>query len=162
MTPNLHGVQNISRPPPKCRTAGNISHDAVGYNYRMPNLNAALGCAQLEQLDGFVDAKRRLFECIGPHLHAYPGVQLMSEPSGMRSNYWLQTLLLDESAADQRDWILAATNDAGLMTRPLWTLMHRLDHIGSSPGCRSAVAESLARRIVNIPSSSQLAIARAP
>jgi perosamine synthetase len=138
-----------------------FNHDAVGYNYRMPNLNAALGCAQLEQLDGFVDAKRRLFELYRTAFARVPGVQLMSEPSGTRSNYWLQTLVLDESAADQRDGILQATNDAGLTTRPLWTLMHRLEPYREFPRMDLSVAESLARRIVNIPSSSQLAGARA-
>jgi perosamine synthetase len=138
-----------------------FNHDAVGYNYRMPNLNAALGCAQLEQLDDFVDAKRRLFELYRTALARVAGVQLMSEPSGTRSNYWLQTLLLDESAADQRDWILQATNDAGLTTRPLWTLMHRLEPYQEFPRMDLSVAESLARRIINIPSSSQLAGARA-
>jgi len=136
-------------------------HDEVGYNYRMPNLNAALGCAQLEQLDGFVADKRRLFERYRAAFARVPGLQLMSEPSGSRSNYWLQTLLLDESAADQRDWILQATNDAGLTTRPLWTLMHRLKPYQEFPRMELSVAESLARRIVNIPSSSQLASARA-
>jgi len=138
-----------------------FNHDAVGYNYRMPNLNAALGCAQLEQLDGFLGAKRRLFELYRTAFARVAGVQLMSEPSGTRSNYWLQTLLLDESAADQRDWILQATNDAGLTTRPLWTLMHRLEPYREFPRMDLSVAESLARRIVNIPSSSQLASARA-
>jgi perosamine synthetase len=138
-----------------------FNHDAVGYNYRMPNLNAALGCAQLEQLDDFVDAKRRLFGLYRTAFARVPGVQLMSEPSGARSNYWLQTLLLAESAADQRDWILQATNDAGLTTRPLWTLMHRLEPYREFPRMDLSVAESLARRIVNIPSSSQLAGARA-
>jgi len=138
-----------------------FNHDAVGYNYRMPNLNAALGCAQLEQLDGFVDDKRRLFELYRTAFARVPGVQLMSEPSGTRSNYWLQALLLDESAVDQRDWILQATNDAGMTTRPLWTLMHRLEPYREFPRMNLSVAESLARRIVNIPSSSQLASARA-
>jgi perosamine synthetase len=138
-----------------------FNHDAVGYNYRMPNLNAALGCAQLEQLDDFVDAKRRLFELYRTAFARVPGLQLMSEPSGTRSNYWLQTLLLEESAADQRDWILQATNDAGLTTRPLWTLMHRLEPYREFPRMDLSVAESLARRIINIPSSSQLASARA-
>jgi aminotransferase in exopolysaccharide biosynthesis len=131
-------------------------HDAVGYNYRMPNLNAALGCAQLEQLDGFIAAKRRLFERYRTAFTRVPQVRLMTEPSGSRSNYWLQTLLLDESAAGQRDWILAATNDAGLMTRPLWTLMHLLEPYRDCPRMDLSAAESLARRIINIPSSSQL------
>ena len=131
-------------------------HDAVGYNYRMPNLNAALCCAQLEQLDGFIAAKRRLFERYRTAFARVPQVRLMSEPSGSRSNYWLQTLLLDESAAGQRDWILAATNDAGLMTRPVWTLMHLLEPYRDCPRMDLSAAESLVRRIINIPSSSQL------
>jgi perosamine synthetase len=134
-----------------------FQHDEVGYNYRMPNLNAALGCAQLEELDGFVASKRRLFELYRGAFARVAGVQLMSEPAGVRSNYWLQTLILDEAAAGQRDWILEATNDAGLMTRPLWTLLHRLKPYQSFPRMDLSVAEGVARRIVNIPSSSRLA-----
>ena len=136
-------------------------HDEVGYNYRMPNLNAALGCAQLEQLAGFVDAKRRLFERYRAAFARVPAVKVISEPGGARSNYWLQSLLLDESAAGQRDWILAATNDAGLTTRPVWTLMHRLEPYREFPRMDLAAAESLSRRLINIPSSSQLGSASA-
>jgi aminotransferase in exopolysaccharide biosynthesis len=134
-------------------------HDQVGYNYRMPNLNAALGCAQLEQLPGFVESKRRLHERYRAAFARVPAVRMVSEPAGARSNYWLQTLLLDESAAGQRDWILAATNDAGLMTRPVWELMHRLAPYRGFPRMALAGAESLARRLINIPSSSQLGTA---
>jgi aminotransferase in exopolysaccharide biosynthesis len=134
-----------------------FEHDEVGYNYRMPNLNAALGCAQLEQLDGFVAAKRELYDRYRGAFARVAGVQLLGEPPGSRSNYWLQTLLLDESAAGQRDLILSATNDAGLMTRPVWTLMHRLPPYREFPRMDLSTAEALARRIINIPSSSQLA-----
>jgi aminotransferase in exopolysaccharide biosynthesis len=138
-----------------------FQHDEVGYNYRMPNLNAALGCAQLEQLDGFVAAKRELYDRYRGAFARVAGVQLLGEPPGTRSNYWLQTLLLDESAAGQRDLILAATNDAGLMTRPVWTLMHRLQPYREHPRMDLSTAEALAQRIINIPSSSQLAAAGA-
>jgi aminotransferase in exopolysaccharide biosynthesis len=131
-------------------------HDEVGYNYRMPNLNAALGCAQLEQLPGFIESKRRLHDRYLAALAGVRGVSLMSEPAGTRSNYWLQALVLDESAADRRDDILAATNDAGYMTRPIWTLMHRLAPYASCPRMELPVAESLERRVVNIPSSPYL------
>ena len=104
----------------------NFVHDEMGYNYRLPNLNAALGCAQLEQLPGFLIEKRRLFDCYQSSFAEVDGVRLVAEPLGCRSNYWLQTLLLDESLAHQRDSVLAATNDAGLMTRPVWELMHRM------------------------------------
>ena len=131
-------------------------HDEVGYNFRMPNLNAALGCAQLEQLPHFLASKRHLTE---RYLRAFadlPLVRLMTEPAGCQSNYWLQTLILDEALAEQRDAILEATNDAGLMTRPAWVLMHHLPAYQKCPRAPLPVAESLARRIINIPSSAGL------
>ncbi len=131
-------------------------HDEVGYNYRMPNLNAALGCAQLEQLPSFLDDKRRLFDSYRLAFSAVKGVRLIKEPPGCRSNYWLQTLLLDESVAGLRDAVLSATNDAGLMTRPAWTLMHRLPMYNKAPKATLPVAESMERRLINIPSSSGL------
>jgi perosamine synthetase len=134
----------------------NFVHDEVGYNYRLPNLNAALGCAQLEQLPSFLIDKRNLFARYQLAFANFSGVQLVTEPLGCRSNYWLQTLLLDESRANQRDAVLTATNDAGLMTRPAWTLMHRLPMYHKAPRAPLPMAESLERRLINIPSSSGL------
>jgi perosamine synthetase len=131
-------------------------HDEVAYNYRMPNLNAALGCAQLEQLPAFLDDKRRLHLAYARSFEGLAGVRLVEEPAGCTSNYWLQALLLDEDHAKLRDHVLAATNDAGYMTRPVWTLMHRLP---AFTGCQRAdlpVAESIERRLINIPSSAGL------
>ena len=134
----------------------NFVHDEVGFNYRLPNLNAALGCAQLEQLPGFLLDKRRLFEQYQTAFANVPGVHLVAEPTGCRSNYWLQTLLLDAEFAEQRDAVLAATNDAGLMTRPIWALMNRLPMYANAPRAPLPVAESLEQRVINIPSSSGL------
>ena len=131
-------------------------HDELGYNYRMPNLNAALGCAQLEQLPAFIAAKRRVHNRYKVALAGLPAVRLVAEPRGCTSNYWLQSLLLDEAVADQRDAILAATNDAGLMTRPAWTLMHGLPAFQACPRMNLPVAELLERRLVNLPSSAGL------
>jgi perosamine synthetase len=131
----------------------NFVHDEVGFNYRLPNLNAALGCAQLEQLPGFISDKRRLFEQYRAAFANVPGVHLVAEPGGCKSNYWLQTLLLDAAYADQRDAVLAATNDVGLMTRPIWELMNRLPMYANSPRAPLPMAESLERRVINIPSS---------
>lgn len=133
-----------------------FNHDMVGYNYRLPNLNAALGCAQLEQLPAFVAAKRGLAERYARAFAAIPGVRFFSEPPLSRSNYWLNTLLLDEECADQRDALLKATNDAGIMTRPAWTLMHKLPMFEHCPKMELPVAESLERRLINIPSSVKL------
>lgn len=128
-------------------------HDEIGYNYRLPNINAALGCAQLEQLPGFVDVKRKLYERYRAALDGIPHMRLFAEPEGCQSNYWLQTLLLDESAAGLRDELLQATNDAGLMTRPVWQLMNRLPAYQACPSMPLPVSESLEKRIINLPSS---------
>jgi len=131
-------------------------HDAIGFNYRLPNINAALGCAQLERMPEFLSAKRELFKRYRTAFSKVAHTQILEEPEGCRSNYWLQTLLIDESVAEQRDAILTATNDAGLMTRPAWTLMHRLDPYRKYPRMELPVAETLVRRIINLPSSSFL------
>lgn len=131
-------------------------HDEIGFNYRMPNLNAALGCAQLEQLPIFLAAKRKLFERYEKVCDGLKGVTLVKEAMNNQSNYWLQTLLLDESVADQRDAILEATNTAGYMTRPAWVLLNRLAPYQACPHSRLLVAEALERRLINIPSSAML------
>ena len=132
-------------------------HDEVGFNYRLPNLNAALGYAQMECLSEFLTSKRRLFERYRDAFRDVPQVRLFMEPDFCRSNYWLQTLLIDESISDQRDVVLEVTNDADLMTRPAWTLMHRLEPYRDFPSMQLPVAKSLASRLINIPSSSGLA-----
>lgn len=132
-------------------------HDQMGYNYRMPNLNAALGCAQLEQLPGFLEKKRRLANRYQAAFADVEGVSFVSEPSFARSNYWLNTILLDAAHGDQRDTVLKQTNDAGLMTRPTWTLMHRLPMYNNCPRMDLTTAESLEQRLINIPSTPTLA-----
>lgn len=131
-------------------------HDEIGYNYRLPNLNAALGCAQLEQLPAMLTAKRKLFERYQAAFASVVGVRLMAEPETCRSNYWLQTLMLDAGQENQRDLVLKATNDVGFMTRPAWIPMHELAHFKDCPRMDLACAESLSRRLINIPSSASL------
>jgi aminotransferase in exopolysaccharide biosynthesis len=136
--------------------AWEFRHDEVGYNYRLPNLNAALGCAQLEQLPSKIAAKKQLFSRYSNAFAQIEGVKLVAEPSLCQSNYWLQTLLLDIESADQRDVILKATNDAGFMTRPAWALMDCLAPFKECPHMDLAKVRSLERRLINIPSSSYL------
>lgn len=131
-------------------------HDQVGYNYRMPNINAALGCAQLEQLDRFIRSKRALAEKYRQSFADIRGITLFQEPVYARSNYWLNACILDEENASMRDAILAKTNNAGLMTRPAWTLMNKLPMFSDCPHMDLSVAESLERRMINIPSSACL------
>lgn len=135
-----------------------FNHDMLGYNYRLPNLNAALGCAQLEQLPAFLASKRALAERYRAAFAGLDGVRFFSEPAVARSNYWLNVLLLDGAHARERDAVLAATNDAGLMTRPAWTPLHRLPMYAACPRMELAVAEGLVERLVNIPSSAGLEV----
>jgi perosamine synthetase len=131
-------------------------HDEIGYNYRLPNLNAALGCAQLEQLSSMLTAKRALFQSYQTAFAPVQGVTLIPEPAQCQSNYWLQTLLLDDDHSDQRDQVLAATNAAGYMTRPVWKLMHELAPFKDCPRMDLKMAQSLSQRLINIPSSPHL------
>lgn len=133
-----------------------FNHDMVGYNYRLPNINAALGCAQMELLPGFIERKRALAGRYRQAFSSIEGVRLFTEPEYARSNYWLNALILDGEVAAERDNLLALTNDHGIMTRPAWTLMHRLPMFAGCPRMDLSVAESLEMRIINIPSSAQL------
>jgi perosamine synthetase len=131
-------------------------HDEIGYNYRMPNLNAALGCAQMEQIEKFLRRKRALAETYRKAFEGMPGLRFLKEPSYARSNYWLNTLILSEENAPLRDAVLKETNDHGIRTRPAWTLMNRLPMFQNCPRMDLSTAESLEQRIINIPSSARL------
>jgi aminotransferase in exopolysaccharide biosynthesis len=136
--------------------AWEFQHDEIGYNYRMPNLNAALGCAQLEQLPTKLLAKRDLYDRYKKSFETVQGLKLFCEPKSSQSNYWLQTLLLDENQIGQKYAILKSTNEVGYMTRPAWTLMNELKQFANSPSMHLTVAKSLSERLINIPSSSSL------
>jgi perosamine synthetase len=132
-------------------------HDEVAYNYRLPNINAALGCAQFEQLPERLAAKRLLAQRYADSFANFKGARILCEPKESESNYWLNTLILDQSHADRRDAVLEALNGSGLMARPVWTLMHRLPMFASCPCADLSMAEALEARIVNLPSSAGLA-----
>jgi len=131
-------------------------HNEVGYNFRLPNINAALGCAQLRKLPEFLEAKRRLFQLYKEAFNSITGFELMTEPKGCQSNYWLQTIILEPKFSSQRDKILQTSNASGFGTRPAWQLMHQLPMYNSCPRGPLSVAESLAKRIINLPSGSAL------
>lgn len=135
-------------------------HDEVGYNYRMPNLNAALGVAQLEQLGARLTQKQALFQAYRTAFEGCDGVTLFEAPAGSVSNNWLVALVLDPSHTAERDALLDALNDAGIMTRPIWTLMHRLPMYAQNPRADLSQAEDLEGRVLNIPSSAYLGAAQ--
>jgi aminotransferase in exopolysaccharide biosynthesis len=130
-----------------------FNHDQIGFNYRMPNINAALGCAQLEGLPSFIDSKRKLFLAYNDAFKNIKNLHIVREPLNSKSNYWLQAILLNESIAHLRYEILSKTNDFGFMTRPAWTPMHTLIPFVECPRSPLPIAESLVNRIINIPSS---------
>lgn len=125
-------------------------HDELGYNYRLPNVNAAMGCAQLERLDGFIESKRALAARYADLLSG-SGLDFVTEPSGCRSNYWLNAVLCEDRA--HRDALLGATNQQGVMTRPIWALMNDLNMYSGCMKGEIPNAEWLAARVVNLPSS---------
>lgn len=131
-------------------------HDQIGYNYRLPNINAAMGCAQLEQLPEFLARKRALAERYLTCFSAVPGMKIFQEPISAKSNYWLNVLLLADNNKQHRDALLEATNNAGIMTRPAWILLHKLPMFTVCPRMDLTVAENIEARLINIPSSVKL------
>ncbi len=125
-------------------------HNEIGYNYRLPNLNAALLCAQLEQLEGFLENKREL---AGEYKEFFAAreIQFINEPDNAKSNYWLNVVLL--KGLDERNAFLEYTNSSGVMTRPIWALMNKLDMFAACQCGDLSNALYLEERIVNLPSS---------
>ncbi|MDH3346916.1 MAG: LegC family aminotransferase [Desulfobulbaceae bacterium] len=129
-------------------------HDEVGYNYRMPNLNAALACAQIENLDSFICNKRELAQRYNKFFKTQPSIDFTQEPPGTRANYWLNTILLPDHK--KRDLFLKQSNQAKVMTRPAWTLLNELPMYSKCQKGSLDNAKWLVERIVNIPSSVRL------
>ncbi len=132
-------------------------HDRIGFNYRLPNINAALGCAQLERLPDMLARKRKLAQRYISAFLNMPGADIVREPAHTQSNYWLVALKLAVADADVRDSVLQALNDDGLMARPVWTLMHKLPIYADCPRMDLGQAEQLEKQIINLPSSPRLA-----
>lgn len=129
-------------------------HDHIGYNYRMPNINAALGCAQLENLDKFVESKRQVAAEYAEFFKNIDDIEFFTEPENCYSNYWLNVVILKDKEAQLE--FLQQTNDNGVMTRPIWELMNRLPMFENceNDGLKNTIW--FADRVVNIPSSVRL------
>ncbi|MFM7492682.1 MAG: LegC family aminotransferase [Acidimicrobiaceae bacterium] len=130
-------------------------HDAVAFNYRMPNINAALGCAQLSRLDDFLSAKRVLAKKYAEGFSSSKSMQFVAEPHGTTSNYWLNTIRLNKPDLSLRDELLVAARANGYMCRPAWNLLHTLPMHESSPRAKLPVAQNLWQSLINIPSSAR-------
>ena len=129
-------------------------HDHIGYNYRMPNINAALGCAQLEHIEEYVEDKRATAKAYAEYFKNVDGIDFFDEPENCRSNYWLNVVILKDKDAQLR--FLEETNDNGVMTRPIWELMTRLPMFENCQHDGLTNTIWFADRVVNIPSSVRL------
>ena len=129
------------------------THDKVGYNFRLPNLNAALACAQLKQLDNMKNSKKNIFNQYKDFFQDKE-INLVDIPQDTDWNYWLMSILLENKK--DRDIFLEETNKQGIMTRPIWTLMYRLPMYERAQRDSQKNAEYLEERIVNLPSSAIL------
>lgn len=132
-------------------------HDAIGYNYRMPNLNAALGCAQLEQLGAKLAAKRALAHAYSEAL-SHTGCEIVLESPGTTANQWLVAMRVPNATSlAERDDLLTELAEREIHCRPVWTLMHDLPMYADMPRAELPVAKDLERRVLNLPSSPFLA-----
>ena len=129
-------------------------HDHIGYNYRMPNINAALGCAQLENIDRYIENKRETAAIYADFFKDMSDITFFTEPDNSRSNYWLNVVMFKDKTAQQE--FLEYTNDHGVMTRPVWELMNRLEMFKHCETDGLKNTQWLADRIVNIPSGVRL------
>lgn len=134
-----------------------FSHDQVAWNFRLPNLNAAMGVAQLSRLPQFLDEKRTIAEGYIAAFEDFSGLTFIEEPEATVSNYWLCSVILNEDNAFMRDVLIRDTNDAGIQTRPLWDLLNTLPMYKDNPATELTNAESLQSRVISIPSSPFLA-----
>lgn len=131
-------------------------HDEIGYNYRMPNINAALGCAQLENINLYVKRKRDLALKYKEAFQNNTIVDFYSEHENSNSNYWLNTLILKKPDIKLRNQILEILNSNNIMARPAWNLLHTLPMYNECPKMDLTVSENLLNSIINIPSSVKL------
>jgi perosamine synthetase len=134
-----------------------FEHDEIAFNYRMPNLNAALGCSQLQELEARVAQKRKLAHRYADAFDDMQSIEFIKEPAGCRSNYWLNTLRLKTEDPEQREQLLGLLNDQKIMARPVWALLHLLPMFTNCPKSKCPVAETLETQLINIPSSAHLA-----
>lgn len=130
-----------------------FNHDSVGYNYRMPNINAALGCAQMEKIDFFIEKKRWLADRYNDFFTSC-GIQFFKEPENCFSNYWLNAIICSD--IDERNAFLKYTNENRVMTRPIWKLMNKLPMFMNCQNGDLSNALWFEERVVNLPSSVKL------
>ena len=132
------------------------NYDQVGYNYKMPGINAALGLSQIKKLKLFLKSKRALYNKYNNLFKDIDEVKVLREPKNSKSNYWLQTILIKNNSIQNRDYIIDRLNKSGFAVRPVWTLLHKVSYLSKYPKMNLINATLLEKQIINLPSSSQL------
>ena len=122
----------------------------------MPNINAAIGCAQLENISSLINAKRKLFRLYEKEFAKLKNIKIFKEPANCRSNYWLQTILLNEKSKIFKNSIIKYCNKRNKSVRPVWKLMHKLKYLSKYQKMNLSVSENLEKEIINLPSSSKI------
>jgi len=128
-------------------------HDAVGYNFRMPNLNAALGYAQIENLNKFLISKKKLFLRYGKEFLKVNNVRLIKNPEFSKSNNWLNTIFIKNSSIKKRNKVLSLAQKNQIFLRPIWKPLHTLKHLNKMPRMNLDVAIKIYKSCINLPSS---------
>ena len=130
------------------------NHDEAGFNFRMPNINAAMGCAQIERISEFVSKKRKLAGRYMENFSEIEEASIFCEPQFSKSNYWLNVMLLDKSVMSQRDQVLSDLNNDKILVRPAWTLLHKQKPYLDCPKMESLeVSDEIESSLINLPSS---------
>ncbi len=141
----------------KVQHAWEYYHDQVGFNYRLPNINAAIGLAQMEQLPDFLEKKRKIAQYYLEIFSKYEGITVLQEPQYATSNYWLNALILDDSNLHLVDEILKLSHSSNIFTRPAWQLLHTLPMFRNNQKMNLYNAELIVNRLICIPSSVKIA-----
>ena len=131
-------------------------HDDLGYNYRMPNINAAIGLSQLKRINVLIKKKRKIFSLYKKALTNSDFFHLVEEPKNCKSNYWLQTLLINKKYTSSVNSLVKKLNKKKIQVRPGWKLLPKLNHFKKSPSMNLSISKNITKRIINIPSSSFL------
>ena len=131
-------------------------HDVVAYNYRMPNINAALGCSQLEDIEELIACKREIAKRYLKAFSTETDLEIFAEPDGCRSNYWLNTMILSRELSSSTCDVIEALNQAKIYVRPIWEPLHRLDMFKDCPRMDLTNTLNLGGRIINLPSTPKL------
>jgi perosamine synthetase len=158
----LTNSKNLDRFARSLVNVGKMSHkweynyNKVGFNYRMPNLNASLGLSQIKFLKKRLNKKRQLFNFYNKILRDYSGFRLLKEPINARSNYWLQTIILNEKIQKNKNKILKIFNENNFQSRPLWQLLSDMKHLKYCPRMKIEKSKKLFNRLINLPSNPKI------